>query len=196
MKEKLNFLQKLGLALILLSGILLLGSELLVSWNRAENKALVTQIKAALPEASEGDPENYSDADMPVLQLAGKDFVGLLQVPSFGVHLPIGSTWSPGRVLRNPCRFWGSAYDNSLILGGSSQKGQFDFCGALDLGEKILVTDMTGARFSYEVAKIDRRQHAEMETFRETDSDLVLFVKENSSGAYIIVRCQFAPYHP
>lgn len=195
MNGKMNLLQKAGLLLVLVSSVLLLGSELMAARNQTVTKKLTVQIKANIPVISEGDPENYSDAGMPVLQLEGKDFAGLLQVPSFGVNLPIGSSWDVAAVSQYPCRFWGSAYDNSLIVGGSGRKGQFDFCGKLDLGEKILVTDMAGARFSYEVVRIDRRNHADMECFEESEADLILFVRESSSRSYIIVRCQFAPYH-
>ena len=194
MKGKMNLLQKLGISLVLVSAVLLLGSEWMAIRNRSALQELAARIIAGLPQISEGDPENYSDPAMPVLQLEGKDFAGLLQVPSFGIDLPIGSDWDRGAVSRYPCRFWGSVYDHSLIVGGSGQKGQFDFCGKLDLEERILVTDLTGARFSYEVFRIDRRSRADMETFRESEGDLILFARDGNSRDYIIVRCRFAPF--
>ena len=194
MKKNWNLLQRIGLLLVAVSCVLLLGSRVLACWNGRAVENLVAQMKAVLPEITEGDPENYSDTAMPVLQLEGKDFSGLIQVPAFGVSLPMGSSWGRGTVYRYPCRFWGSVYDHSLIAGGSGRKGQFDFCSRLDLGEKILVTDMTGVRFSYEVTGIDRRNHADMEVFREKDSDLILFTQDSASQSYLIVRCSFAPY--
>lgn len=192
MRGKGNPLQKLGLILVLLSCVLLIGSELLALYNRARVEKLTEQILLSLPDSSEGDPENYSDPRMPVLQLEGADFSGLIQVPSFGVTLPMGSDWDPGLISRYPCRFWGSAYDHSLILGGSSRKGQFDFCSRLDLGDRILVTDMTGARFSYEVVRIDRREQVDLDVFRETESHLTLFTRDETSGSYIVVSCIFS----
>ena len=109
------------------------------------------------------------------------------------MKLPIYSSWEDGSVAKYPCRFWGSAYDNSLIVGGSDRKGQFDFCSRLDLGDKIRITDMTGTEFSYEVVRIDRRKQADLQTFEEVDCDLTLFVRDSSTLNYIIVRCDFAP---
>ena len=193
MKEKMNLLQKVGVLLVAASCLLTLGTELLVSWNRRTAENLVQQIQASMPQITEGNPENYTDTDMPVLQLDQEDFCGLLQVPAFGITLPIGSDWKSNAVSPYPNRFWGSPYDNSLIIGGSGRKDQFAFCGRLDLGDEIRVTDMTGARFSYEVAAIDRSSHANMDVFRQKESHLVLFARDNATLDYIIVRCMFAP---
>lgn len=193
MKEKMNLLQKIGFLLVLISCLLVLGSELLAYWNRTATASLTQQIKASLPEIIEGNPENYTDKDMPVLQLKGEDFCGLLQVPAFGISLPIRSSWNSNAVSQYPCRFWGSTYDNSLIIGGSARKDQFAFCGSLDLGDEIRVTDMTGAQFSYEVAAIDRSGHADMDIFQEKESHLILFVRDDVTLNYIIVRCLYMP---
>lgn len=192
MKDKLNLLQKLGLGLILISCVLLLGSEFFTIRNRSSAQDLAGQLESFLPERCEGDPENYSDISMPVLQLNGTDFSGLIQVPAFGISLPMGNHWDRTAVTKYPCRFWGSLYDHSLIIGGSSGKGQFDFFGRLDLGDKISVTDMTGTKFSYEVVRIDRRKNADIETLQETAYDLTLFVHDSSSLDYILVRCLFS----
>lgn len=192
MKKRFNLLQVLGVLLVLGSCAALFGSEIMAQRNAAAAEALTTQLVSRLPAPVEGDPESYSDPAMPVLQLNGEDFSGLVRVPAFGVTLPIGNDWNTTNLSQYPCRFWGSAYDHSLIIGGSGQKGQFDFCTKLDLGNQILITDMAGAEFSYEVMRIDRREHTDMDTFLETDCDLILFARDTASKSYIIVRCQFA----
>lgn len=193
MKGKMNLLQKAGVLLVAVGCLLALGTELLGEWNRRTTENLGQQIRASLPRITEGNPENYTDMDMPVLQLEQEDFCGLLQVPAFGVSLPIGANWKNNVVSRYPNRFWGSAYDNSLIIGGSGRKDQFAFCGKLDLGDEIRVTDMTGAQFSYEVAAIDRSSHANMDVFQQKQSDLILFARDNMTLDYIIVRGLFVP---
>lgn len=193
MKGKLNLPQKLGALLILFSCLILLGSEGIAAYHRHAAREIVGQIESRLPGPREGDPKNYSDAAMPVLQLGGSDFVGILEIPAFGVSLPIGNTWGRSEASRYPCRFQGSAYDSSLILGGIDKKGQLDFCGKLDLGDRIIVTDMTGTEFSYEVIRIDRRKAADSSTLTESESHLTLFARNTTSAGYIIVRCRIAP---
>lgn len=190
MKGKLNFFQVFGLLLVVLSAAILLGSRWLANRHSDQAKALASEIKANLPQISEGDPENYSDPAMPVLQLPEGDFSCLIEIRSFGIALPVGSSWDAAGLSLYPRTFWGSAYDSSLIIGGSSQ---FDFCGKLDLGDEIRITDMTGAQFSYEVSRIDRRAHVDLDTLQADGSHLTLFVKDDSAGTYIIVRCSLAP---
>lgn len=191
MRGKLNFLQKLGTLLVFLSFSLLISLEIFEIWNTSAVEALTGQMISRLPPASEGDPQQYSDSEMPVMILDGKDFCALLRVPAFGVSLPVGNTWEEGSLSRYPHRFWGSAYDNSLVIGGSSQ--QFDFCGKLDIGDKILVKDMTGAEFSYETTGIERHPHADVETLLERQEDLTLFVRDDVSQGYIMIQCVFSP---
>ena len=197
MKSRINLLQKLGFFLILVSFLLLLGAEIYADFNRTATRKLTEQIQSYLPERTEGDPQDYSDAQMPVLQLQGEEFSGLLEIPDYGVALPVGSSWEREDLSRYPCRFWGSVYDSSLIIGGTGKKGQLDICSRMDLDDKIRITDMTGTQFCYEVVGIDRRNHADMQIFREKQSDLILFVRDEISMDYILVRCILAPgYYP
>ena len=193
MKGKWNWLQKLGFLLVLVSCICLLGTELLAKRNQTAAEELAERIASILPPVGEGLPGEYSDPGMPVLQMDGVDFAVLIRVPSFGITLPIADNWENGAVSAYPRRFWGSVYDNSLILGGSNENGQFTFCAEMDLGDEIVITDMTGAAFSYEVARIDRRKEANMQTLQEEGYDLTLFVRDDTSLNYIIVRCVFSP---
>lgn len=191
MNRKFNFLQIIGFLLVLLSFSVLIGSEWISNRNSQHLQELTLTIQSRLPERIQGDPESYSDAAMPVLEIDGMDFCGLLELPAFGLSLPIGSSWDVNSLSRYPCRFWGSTYDSSLIIGGANKQDHFGFITRLDIGDKISVTDMTGTEFSYEVTRIDRRSHADMDSFLESSSDLTLFVKDKLSQNYIIVRCSF-----
>lgn len=191
MKRKGNLFQILGIALILLSGALLLGSQALARHRSTQAKALAQQIEAQLPSRRAGTTEDYSDPAMPVWQLQGEDFLGLVEVPSFGVTLPIHSLWEDSKLSSYPCRYWGSIYDGTLILGGSSEAGQFDFCEKLDLGERIIVTDMQGTQFSCGVERIDRADALDYEALSEGNYPLILFAR-TGSGNYIVIRCVFS----
>ena len=193
MKGKWNWFQKVGFLLIAVSFLWLLGSELLARNNQVAAQRIAGQILEVIPESGEGFPEGYSNPAMPVLQMEGTDFSAIVRVPAFGITLPVADDWAGGSISAYPRRFWGSAYDDSLILGGSSRQGQFAFCGQMDLGDAIVVTDMTGTEFSYEVAGIDRCKKADMEILAEDGYGLTLFTRESATGKYIVVRCVFSP---
>lgn len=178
-----------GIALVLLSLGLLAGSLLHAQYAKKQNAAVIAQLRGRMPEKTVGVAGNYSNPEMPVLQLDGTDYVCLLEVPGLDVALPVGNRWETNALQNHPCRFWGSIYDGSCILGGSGQSGQFDFCAQLDIGDIILLTDMGGAVFSCSVQKIERAKSADFERLLDADYPLTLFVRQEYSSAYIIVRC-------
>ena len=180
-----------GILLILLSLGLLAGSLLRTQYAQKQNAAVTAQLRARMPDRAVGVAGDYSDREMPILQLDGTDFVCLLEVPGLGVVLPVGNRWESDALQDHPCRFWGSIYDGSCILGGSGRQGQFDFCARLDLGDTILLTDMGGVEFSCSVRKIERSKTADFERLWDADYPLTLFVRQEYSSEYIIVRCEW-----
>ena len=187
-----NLLLKVGLFLILASCLLLIGSELLTARRQEAAQALAMQIQSHLPAPAEGSPADYSDPAMPVLQLDGTDYSCLVEVPSFGITLPVASLWDSSRVSHYPCRFWGSAYDSTLVIGGSDEKGLLDFCSTIDLGAYVFVTDMTGARYTYTVSRVDRAKHAQTDWLLSDQWDLTLFAQSSLSMEYIALRCSLS----
>ena len=192
MKKRFNFFQILGISLLAVSLGLLLYSR--IQAGRAANscESVIAQMESLLPERTVGVPEDFTEMGMPVLQLGKQDFCGLVEVPAFGVKLPIYNNWETGKLTFFPCRFWGTVYDGSLVLGGADQDGQFDFCDQIQNGSYVTVTDMTGSEFTYTVTRIDRSKNADAGTLLKEGFDLVLFARDSYSLEYLIVRCNMA----
>ena len=184
--KKLGFLQVLGILLVLVS------LAVCILWQRAgqENDALTQKLLAVLPQESPGTPDAYADARMPILQMDGEDYVALLEVPIMGVTLPVKDLWQPQRLNGGPCRFWGSIYDGSAIIGGSWR--QFEFCSRLEPGDTIRLRDMQGTVFTCQVKTIQRWKEADYARLAEGNYPLTLFVRERISNRYIMVRCEWA----
>ena len=143
-----------------------------------------------MPQRSAGNVLAHSDSQMPVLQIDGEDFLGLLEIPMHDVKLPIYSQWEKSKLSAYPCCFWGSVYASSLIIGGVDAAGQMDFLTKVDIGDSVIVTDMTGAEFLYNVEKIERSKTAVAEKLYSTEEALILFAREKYSLEYVIVRCR------
>lgn len=191
-KKKVSLATVLGIVLILCSLCLLAYRQFRVPMEARHREETVAQIRALLPPVTQGVPGLYSDPEMPALSLEGQDYIGLLEVPGYGVTLPIGSQWNTRKIGSFPCRFWGSTYDNSLVIGGSGEGGQLDFCGSIDLGAYISVTDMTGSRYTYTVTRVDRASHAETDWLLSSGFDLTIFARAPLSFEYIAVRCSLS----
>ena len=147
----------------------------------------VQTICALTPEPQSAAPEERQDNDMPVLSIEETDFVGLLEMPAFDSSLPVCADW--GKVSQYPCCLSGSVYDRTIQIGGTSQKGQYDFYREISVGDPVFFTDMEGNCFSYVVTDIRYEKHADQTTLQPEDAALILFIKNIYSFEYIIVSC-------
>lgn len=140
----------------------------------------------------DGSVWTVNEVNVPVgyVEIDGIDVIGLLELPGRGIKLPVSAEWDSSEQSFRPARFMGSVYDGTLIVGGRSEDGNFDFIDQLDAGEELTFTDMTGRVFRYTVHKIRHADNARAETLADSESALTLFVKKN--GAFLIVRCAAA----
>lgn len=176
-----------GLSILLVTlGVLLLGATaILFVVRQAQDKqraadipSLIEKIEAALPERSAGVIENRADSAMAAVEIDGIDVIGLLELPGRGIKLPVSAEWDSSEQSFRPARFMGSVYDGTLIVGGRSEDGNFDFIDQLDAGEELTFIDMIGRVFRYTVRKICHADNARAETLADSESALTLFVKK------------------
>ena len=191
-KRKFPLLLVLGIGLILISLSLLLGFCIQAHLGTQHSQKIVQQMNEILPERTAGVPGMYPAANMPVLEMEGADYVAIVEIPAFGITLPVADLWDSSQLYRSPARFYGSAYENTLIIGGADDPGQFGFCDQIGHGAMIRVIDMTGTQFTYTVSKIERAKHAETQWLRSANWDLTLFCHDTYSMEYIAVRCVLA----
>jgi sortase A len=185
MKKLSKYLPFLGVILILTSVVLLLVPAL----RQKQTNRILTQLEQRIPQRTTGYEGIYADPAMPALELDGTDYVGVLDLPGYGIQLPVAGVWDTGKLGAHPCLFWGSAYDGTLVIGGNADKGQLDCCGKVNLGDRIRFTDMTGAQFDYAVAWVDRSDDAEASWLMKEENDLTIFTRDPYSLQYIAVRC-------
>ena len=184
-----RILSKIALAVGILLFIAAAAGFIFLKW-REENSAmrgeeLAARIETALPEKIAGVAEQRTDNDMPVMELDGTDFVGMLELADRHYKQPVAAQWDSSLFAYRPARFTGSVYDGSIIIGGD-----FDFAGEIDAGELLTFTDMTGRVFGYTVVRISHAQSADSQTLASKGGALTLFTKKD--GAYLIVACEFA----
>lgn len=160
--------------------------------NAADNKKTVAFLEEILPERTPGIKEDLSNSVMPSYSYKGEDYIALIEIPAHSVKLPVISEWNKKTVNSVPCRFFGSAYDGSLIVGGVDREGQFDFVSEIDIGDEVTVTDMRGQEYRYTVKTVKHAKNAEAETLSNGDYDLTLFAKSRSDGDYLLVRCNMS----
>lgn len=189
MKKVFSFMQIAGLALLILCLAITVITVFKTNQAQKETPFIVETINACLPDRHSISIEDYIGCEMPALEIEGSDYVALIEIPNFNVELPVQRDWENKDLAKSPCRFWGSIYNNDLIIGGKYQEGQFSFCQQLDIDDRINIIDMRGAQYNFTVQKIERSNDVSFVTLSEGEYPLSLFVKEKYDSKYIIVRC-------
>lgn len=178
-----------GGILLLVAAAGFLGYNLWDEQRAAESvAAAVEELKADLP----AQPEYllYPDAEMPVKTVDGQDYIGLLEIPSQGLELPIISQWSYPALRVSPCRYEGSAYDDSLILAAHNYASHFRCLNDLVPGEEIRFTDVDGNVFRYEVILRETLEPTAIEEMKSDEWDLTLFTCTLGGQYRVTVRCE------
>ena len=176
-----------GIGLLVAAAIVLFlwQNGIRTSAQRAE--ACVQTLRTLMPEPQGVPLEERADNSMPVLSLDGTDYIGILDLPAHASTLPVCAAW--GHSSKQPCRFSGSIYDGTMQIGGTSQKGQYDFYREISVGDAVYFTDMVGNRYTYIVKDIRYEKHVNQTTIHGEDAALVLFIKNIYAFEYVMIFC-------
>lgn len=177
---------------MLLGALLVTAAAALVFYNHRQDEEagqeaalILTKVEEAMSE-TEIEPV---DVVMPVVSVEGKDYVGTLKAERVGIDLPILAHWDEEDVWITPCRYFGSAYDNSLVLCGHNMPSHFAPILSFEIGDIVTFTDVNGKVFTYEVAQIYNLKPVDIEKMITGDWDLTLFTCTYSGAERVTVRC-------
>lgn len=177
----------LGICLLAGAALVLIGWQWSIHASQGMCANYLHRIRSLIPAPQGALLEERGDNTMPALSIDGTDFVGILEMPLHDSALPVSGSW--GSSGKYPCRFSGSIYDRTMKIGGTSQKGQYDFYRELSVGDPVFFTDMEGNRFSYTITDIRYEKHADPEALNRVPGALTLFIQNIYAFEYIVVFC-------
>ena len=176
-----------GFCLLVIAVLLPLLWQWSVHSSAQKMEEYVQMIRTLIPEPQSAIPEERRDNTMSILSLDGTDFVGILEIPRYDSAVPVCANW--GDVSQHPCRLSGSVYDRTMQIGGTSQKGQYDFYREISTGDAVYFTDMEGYRYAYSVTDIRYEKHADQSALQREEAALTLFIKNIYGFEYIVIFC-------
>ncbi len=181
----------IGLMMLVLA-LTIVGHDKIMLWRTQDalNKT-VGFFEELLPERQNGIMEDRGNPEMPVFEYKGVNYAALLELSGYGIKLPVAARWDIAKLPEMPCRYSGSPYNGSLIIGGSSTDGQFDFLALLDPGDVVTVTDMKGYVFPYTVETVKHMKASDDLLYLNNEYDLTLFARSTDSEDYLVVYCRF-----
>ena len=120
----------------------------------------------------------------------GIGYIGILELPSLSLKLPVISNWSSENGKIAPCRYSGSVYQNDLILCAHNYDSHFGKLELLEVGDSVKFTDMSGNELSYQVQQSQILDGTDVENIRKGDWDLTLFTCTPGGKQRYAVRCK------
>ncbi|MGN8889764.1 sortase [Dysosmobacter sp. HCP28S3_G4] len=147
-----------------------------------------TNTAALLEEVEIPDYLLNPDMEMPVENIDGIDYIGVLRIPTLELELPIISEWSYQKLKIAPCRYSGSAYQDDLIIAAHNYNSHFGNLKNLREGDTATFTDMDGNVFTYEMVELEILQPTDIEGMESGEWDLTLFTCTIGGSSRVTAR--------
>ena len=147
-----------------------------------------TNTAALLEEVEIPDYLLNPDMEMPVENIDGIDYIGVLRIPTLELELPIISEWSYQKLKTAPCRYSGSAYQDDLIIAAHNYNSHFGNLKNLREGDTATFTDMDGNVFTYEMVELEILQPTDIEGMESGEWDLTLFTCTIGGSSRVTAR--------
>lgn len=130
---------------------------------------------------------------MTEIVIDGYEYIGYLSIPSIKLKIPIMSQCSYDGLKISPGRFWGSTFDNNLVLAGHNYKSHFGPIKWLAIGTEVIFVDMDYQVWKYKVVGIETFYPMQVEEMiiktEVSEWDLTLFTCNTSGKTRCAVRC-------
>lgn len=179
-----------GAVLILVAVAILLANGFSARQDARDARRILEEAQTLMPQAMDRIPQERGNNTMASMEIEDVNVIGVISFPGYGRTLPLAGQWDTSLVRSMPCRFTGSIYDRSLIIGAMDGESQIPFASRMEVGDEILLTDMEGGRYTYRVEAIHHARHATLAKLQEGEYDLTIFVKDSQHSEYLLIRCR------
>lgn len=187
---------KFGMLSISVGTVLILAALSLFLWNRQEAVRAENSVKALLPKVIEeieakaqASDSAESDPTVPEIMVDGESCIGCLSIPALRLELPVLSDWSYQRLQLAPCRYFGSAEENDLVIAGHNYESHFGRLSSLLPGDTLFFTDAGGSIRHYEVQTLETLSADSVEDVTSGAYALTLFTCNYTGESRIVVYC-------
>ena len=179
------------------AGLLLIAAALFLSayneWESHEARDSARQVIAQLCDelpTEAGEPTTLPDVrqEMPVKTINGRDYIGVLSIPSLELELPVISQWDYPALKVAPCRYSGSLYQDNLIICAHNYASHFGKLKELQPGDIVLFTDMDEHVVTFQMVERETLNPMDAEGMEAGDWDLTLFTCTIDGQTRVTIR--------
>ena len=171
-----------GMLLIFLSFALML-------WNIHCDRNAARSARAVIAQLDVRMPTPPTRALLPTVAVAqGEQSIGILEVPTLGLKLPVLRDCTDRALETAPCRYTGTAQEGTLVIAGENCRSHFGMLRGLAAGDTVYFTETDGKAYAYAVSALETV--SDPVGMIAGDWDLTLFTGTFSGRGRVTVRCK------
>ena len=194
-----------GNTLIVIGMVLLVAALGLVAYNfmgdrEAGNTAqsVLGELKTLIDVGADAYESNLEEVpdyirnpemELPRAKIGVHECVGIIQMPTINIELPVIADYIFEEMLAGPCRFFGSPYTHDMVLCAHNYDTHFRRIGTLEEGDPVIFVDVDGNVFNYTVGLIEVLKPTEVLEMCDSEWDLSLFTCTLDAQNRTTVRC-------
>lgn len=133
--------------------------------------------------------EIKSNTEDLVLNISGYDYIGVINIPSLNIKLPIMRETDYDRLAISPCKYYGNINTNDLVLCAHDYVNQFGKISNLKEDDIIIITDVLGNNYVYKVVLTEELNPTDITNMIDSTFDLTLYTCSYGALKRITVRC-------
>lgn len=191
MKNKLSIIcQILGIILIIVALGLCIYNVIFDYTSGKKSKEALEEIENILQEKPIDDSFDYlnnPNKEMPKLNIDGKNYIGIISIPSIDIELPVLNEYTVKNLKQAPVLYKGSIYQNNAIIIAHNSTSHFKKIQKMKEKDQVMFTDLDGHQFKYEVVKKENISETNPDLLDQGEWDLSLFTCYSSNIKYRVV---------
>lgn len=124
--------------------------------------------------------------------IQGDLYIGLLEVPSLNLALPINMDYSEKKLKNAPCVYLGTLAEGDLVIAGHNYRSHFWYLRNLSVGSRMSITNPNGVVYQYIVDERQILHQSEVAVLKDRAQwDLTLFTCDYPDNNYrVVLRCK------
>ena len=138
---------------------------------------------------TDGEGYGTTATQIQTAEIDGDEYIGVIEIPSLELSLPVLSHWSNELLKKAPCLYSGSFMDDTMIIAGHNYRKHFSGIKNMHYGDSIRFTDVNGCVYSYVVDDLEKIPGSDVDGMEAGEWDMTLFTCSYGGKDRIAVRC-------
>jgi len=183
-----------GALCLLIAGVIILHNmqESVSAGNASSDAAeyVIDRInEQATSEADDETPSKEPVTGMKTVEYNGYSYMGVLNIPSINLTLPVISSYDFSYLTVSPCLYYGDPADNNAIICAHNYRSHFGPVRRLPTGTYIFLSTVSGGNYQYIVESIELIGSGDAGVLINDNPGLTLFTCTTGGAARYAIRC-------